>query len=303
MTADPKEPIEGVFTDLGSATMEPPNWIIEDVLPVGLTFVGAPPKSSKSTLTLALALLVAGYKSNVLPKRFGKVRKTGPVMIFSAEATAGELRHMIEASMGVGVEPDESILVCDDPFEWRLDDADGLRKLLFWLEERQPQLLVIDPLRDFHAMDEKESGDMNRLLRPVQRWAKLNQTAAIVVHHSKKPQEENKSRYNPNDLRGSGALFGLADAVLMLSPSKGDGEYIVNATFKRAKAWERTIRPAIYQYRGEPAIEVLTEWDERVLKAWRADIRSAQGISTALSLPIPAVREALGKLSEMGEIT
>lgn len=296
---NPSEPIDGVFTDLGTATMEPPAWIIRDLLPVGLTFVGAPPKAGKSTFTLAISLLVAGYESKVLPRRFNKVARTGPVLIFSAEATAGELRHTIEYSMGIPIEANEAILVCDDPFDWRLDDPNGLTKLLFWLEERKPLLLIIDPLRDFHAFDEKESGDMNRLLRPVQQWARREQSSVVIVHHSKKPSEEGKSKYNPHDLRGSGALFGLADAVLMFSPGKGDGEYLISSTFKRAKAWERTIRPAIYGFKGEEAIEVLTNWDERVLKAWNADIRSAQGIASAIGLPIPEVRESLGKLSDM----
>ena len=40
-------------------------------------------------------------------------------MVFSAEALAGELRHMVEVGLGVTGNPDAGILIADDPWDFR----------------------------------------------------------------------------------------------------------------------------------------------------------------------------------------
>lgn len=263
----PLEPIAGVFTDLGTAQIVPPQWIIESLVPVGLVILGGPPKSNKSTLCMAISALVAGLPCRALPPFLSKVVRPGPVMGFSAEANAGELRHLCEQGMGVSVPAHERILICDDPFSWRLDDPDGQQQFLKWLEERDPRIAFIDPFRDFHSQEEKDSGEMNRLLRPLQQWAKKHESAIVIVHHTRKKGEDGRDTpYDASDLRGSGALFGLADAVLMMTPGK-NGEARVQATFKRASGWDLMLRPAWYGNVGQRATEVLSTLDDSVLAA------------------------------------
>ena len=79
---------------------------------------------------------------------------------------------MAEAGMLAPVTNDFSLLISDDPFNFRLDDEDGLKRMMGWLEALKPRLVFLDPLRDFHSVEEKDSGPMNRLLRPLQQWAK-----------------------------------------------------------------------------------------------------------------------------------
>jgi len=267
---EPIELIDGIFTDIGNAVLKPPTWVIRDLLPVGLTFVGAPPKSGKSTLTMGVAALVAGYECRVLPPFLSEVDHGGPVLAFSYEATAGELRHMLEEGLKVEVRNNGGILIADDPWKFRLDDADGLDQMLFWLRERNPRLVILDPLRDFHQLEEKDSGGMNRLLRPLRQWAVERDSSVVVVHHTKKKEDigGQAAMYTAADLRGTSALFGIADAVLMLTPKK-DGWAEFNATFKRAAGWVRTIRMSAYDYADKPAMEQTTVMDEKVLDVFR----------------------------------
>lgn len=255
------EPIDGVFQDVATAVIQPPTWVIKDLLPIGLTFINAPPKANKSTLSIVMAAMVAGWECKALPPYLRIVERSGPSLLFSYEATAGEIRHMLEKDLGVTPRPDASMLVADDPWEFRLDDPDGQGRLLGWLQDRDPRLVVLDPLRDFHQREEKDSGEMNRLLRPLQRWAKDNESAFIIVHHSSKPSgqgvDASKYRYTSNDMRGSSAMFGLADAVLSLTP-KADGQLIIHARFKRGRSWERTIQLAAFDRVGQDAHEVLS---------------------------------------------
>jgi len=292
----PLRETEEVFTDLGEAEIVPPKWLIKDLLPPGLVFIGAPPKAGKSTFEMILCLLVAGFKCKALPPYLSVVESAGTVMGFSYEATAGELRHMCEEGLGTKVSNDKSILIADDPWLFRLDDIDGASRLMGWLEERQPKLCFLDPLRDFHSLDEKDSGDMIRLLRPLQRWAKDHDSALVVVHHTKKKDEGD---YTANDLRGSSAIFGAADAVLILSP-KPDGMTTISATFKRAASWERTIRIASYGQAEMQPEEGLDDVAKSVLKLLRGGAISQDAIARQLKTRRQRVTEAIALLEQVG---
>lgn len=289
--------ILGVFTDLGTASRAPPAWVIENLLPVGLTFIGAPPKCNKSTFTMAMAALVGGHRCKALPPALSKVKLHGPVMVFSAEATAAELRDMVEVGMRLSVPADESLLVCDEPFEWRLDDPGGVLRLEQWLNNRMPRMVVIDPLRDFHQMEERDSGQMNRLLRPLQRWCKANEAAAVIVHHTRKPSDQTPGdATDPSQLRGSSAMFGLADAVIMMGQGK-DGFVRIRSTFKRAAGWEKQIRLAVYEYAELEAQEKVSPSEELVMKAVLAGMRDPAQISVQTRVSIPMVVAAMAKMN------
>lgn len=225
-------------------------------------FLGAPPKSGKSNASLAMALLVAGYKCRVLPPSLSTVQLGGTVMMFSYEADAGELNWIAENGLGIQVNANEGILVCEEPSRFQLDDERGLSRLLYWLNERDPRLVILDPLRNFHGCDENDSGQMSRLLSPLRHWALNHEACVMVVHHAKK-LEEGRASYDNGDLRGSSALFGLANGVLIFTP-KQNGQILIKATFKRGKSWERTINFGAF---GEAyAHEELDEQEQTVLK-------------------------------------
>jgi hypothetical protein len=295
------EPIEGVFTDLGMAQMVPPRWVVRDLLPPGLVFLAAPPKAGKSTFTMALASLVAGFECRALPPFLSQVDNGGPVMIFSYEAGAGELRHMVEVGLKVKVEPNEAILICDNPWTFRLDDDDGLEQMLHWLDKRDPRLCILDPLRDFHSLEEKDSGGMNRMLRPLRQWAVEHDSCVMIVHHTRKPGEAGANhKFEEADMRGTGALFGIADGVLMLTPRGEDGTHI-KATFKRAKGWERTVSIASYDKAGAPATEKIGEVDTLVLKAL-AEGGTTKQAAEILRISPNILKDCVAKLARNGLI-
>lgn len=247
--------IAALFVDVGEADKTPPRWVVEKILPVGINFLVGPPKAYKSTIEVALACTVAGVPNTILPPELSIPGQTGHVLGFSAEATAGELRQMAEDGLGVVIPPDGRFRIAKEPFQWRLDDPGAVERLLQWLNHIKPKLFFIDPLRDFHDFDERESGPMNRLLRPLQRWAKEEESAFLVVHHTRKQGTNEEARnLNAADIRGSSALFGLADGVIVLTP-RGRNTVNLHATIKRGESFERVIRLDVW---GAP--EVLPQW-------------------------------------------
>lgn len=264
----PLEPIDGHFTDLFAAQKRPPVWIIDQLIPAGLTIMVGPPKDAfKSTISMACACIVAGFPTTALPADW--IRKTrGPVMVFSYEADAGELRETVEKGLGVQGVAEERIIIADEPDTFRLDDEDGVAQLLHWLDERKPALVILDPLANFHTLDEKDASKMIHILTPLRRWAKQHDCGFVVVHHTRKlPGNESTRNYRADDARGTSAIFGLCDAILTITPN-ADKKYelVIDAKFKRAGGWMKTIMLGAWERLGKQGMENLRESDIMVLK-------------------------------------
>lgn len=231
---------EAEFVDITSVEPLPVEWVLPGLLPVGLHFVGGPPKSLKSALTVALCCRAAGMPCRA--DQLGGQPQPDPmrVLYFSAEAGAVELADTATGRLGGWAEPRHgALMVASNPWQFRLDSDEGRAKMVTWLNEIEPRMVVIDPLRDFHGLAEKDDGAMNRLLRPLQRWARLVQGAVLVVHHTAKPREgRTPGPMGPEDLRGSGALWAIADGAIMLTPIRLGQSARVMAKFKRAGGWE-----------------------------------------------------------------
>lgn len=289
-------PIEGIFTDLGAAIRKEVVWTIKDFVPAGLVVLGGPPKeANKSTMALAVACLVSGIETKCFPPFMSQVPELGTVIYFSYEAEAGELRQMAEDGLHIEVPADERILIADDPWRWRLDDLDCVDELLSYLQARQPKLVILDPFRDVHDQDENDSAAVVRVLRPLQQWAKKYDSTVLLIHHTVKGNDELES-FEAKHLRGTGAIFGKADAVLMVTPRPG-GALLIKATFKRARPWERTLKLATWD--NHVAGEPLIDRDKRVLALVKKGMAAAE-ISAELHHGKSAVQESIAKLRRNG---
>lgn len=298
---EPLHPIEGYFTDVATALRRPPAWVVEGMLPEGLVFMAGPPKESfKSTITCGLAALIAGFKCQAMPADW-QPKLPGPVMMFSHEADAGELRFILEEGLGVKLKPTEGILVCNQPWDYRLDDEDGLAQMLHWLNLRKPALCIIDPLANFHSIEEKDAANMIRIIGPIRRWAKDNGACVLIVHHTRKV-EEGKA-YKAADMRGTSALFGLCDGIIMLTPApKAQYTVQMEATFKRGEGWTKVLSFAIWSAKGQRAGEQLRPMDEQILKAIRHGYETPDEVARHLAIAEGQVAGRLKRLAESGYV-
>jgi hypothetical protein len=231
------KPIKGYFTDLGEARIKKPKWGIKGVATTGVTIVIGPPKGAfKTTVEMAMALLISRHEHSVLPAEW-EAGIHGPSLIFEAESDAGELREMTETGMGVKIRADESILVCDRPEEFMLDSEDGVEQIIHWREERDCAFVGLGPLANFHIQDEKDANAVTRLLTPLRRDAKKHDYMVAITHHTRKI-EEGKT-YSANDARGSSALFGMCDNILVITPGRAPYELLIKREGKKGKAWEK----------------------------------------------------------------
>lgn len=301
-------PIEGYFQDLATAQTKPPFWIIEGLIPKGITFIAGPPKSGKSTLTMAIAALLAGWECSVMPKFMSKVVTPGNVLWLSAEADAGEILHTMKEELDIqGITADESIIIADDPWMFRLDDPGSWAQLHEWLEERKPRLTIIDPLAEFHELEEKDAGEMVRLLRPIRKWAVDNDRSVVFVHHTgKKAQDQRGSNYSVEDVRGSSAIFGKADGLILLTPKgkKEEQQAHIQTVFKRGKSWDKVVMFSAYeQKKRKPGIAVPADMAKKVVTLMSLGARTFDDLMQQANSGPAALRDTIAALEENGVIT
>jgi len=299
-TLEPLEPVEGYFTDLGKAVPQPPRWVVEPILPEGLVIMAGPPKEAyKSTIVMALACLVTRHEHKALPPEWQR-RVDGPVMILSHEADAGELRFIVEQGLGVKLRKDESILVADRPEDFRLDEEEGHAELMRWLHARQPILTVIDPLANFHSLEEKDAGQMVKLLAPLRRWAKEEQACILVVHHTRKLDEERLLR--ASDVRGSSAMFGLADGLILLSPTKAEFEVVFDVKPKRGKHFTQTVQLGIWDRKGQQGRTPLVGLDKLLVTAISLGFVTVEEAARHCNVSVEVATKRLANLARQGRI-
>ncbi len=284
-------PIKGHFTCLGKAKKTKPKWGIEGVVTTGLTIIIGPPKDSyKTTLAMAFALLIARQEHHVLPKEWKPLIK-GPVLVFEAEADAGELKEMCEDGMGCKVPADESIMVCDEPEAYRLDNDDASAQMISWCRERNVAAAIMDPLVNFHELDEKDAAQMVRILRPLRKWSKEEDAMFFLLHHTRKI--EDGKQYTANDARGTSAIFGLCDNILTITPGKEPYEILISRKGKKGKPWERLFLLNIWDRVGKRTSESLRSVDKLIIGAVKHGFLTQEAVAQHLNINLKTIKERL----------
>lgn len=296
------DPVEAIWQDVGEAQIVPPNFIVEGLVPDGMTLLSGPPKNYKSMVELGIILTAIGVPNAVLPGDLSICHEPGRAMILSGEAEAGVLRHTAEAGAGVKIPNDMRFLAMSDPWKFRLDNASDMRDLLDWADELDPLVLCIDPLRNFHNVDENDAGSMVQMLQPFQQWCVKRRKAGLIVHHTKKLGEDKDSgktrNATANDMRGTSALFGMADCVLSCT-AKGKGLIHLSSISKRAEAWERTIQLGIW---GQTSNETISSEVKMVFELARTGL-THPAIAAAMKLKPVQVDQAFTQLHRIGAVT
>jgi len=216
--------------DLMMLSLPAVNWIVEDILPQGVTLLAGKPKMGKSWMALGLALAVATGGLALGKKQAAQ----GEVLYLALEDNPRRLHRRVkkllgntEASPGLHIN-----LECR-----RLDDG-GIEALDGFLEDHpDTKLVIVDTLarlkprvsgRRSQYDEDRDSVDS---LVPL---ADKHGVAILLVHHLREMQSD-----DPLDMiTGSVGLIGSVDGALVLKRERGkadaylhiDGRDIENPT-------------------------------------------------------------------------
>jgi hypothetical protein len=191
-------------------------WLVQDLWTrAGVGIVGGLPKSAKSWLALDMALSVA-TKTPCLDTF--EIHDPGPALIFMAEDSASVVKERL-----LGICHHRGIELADVPIDvitatsLSLDLERDRERLAATVRQRQPRLLLLDPLVRCHRLDENDAGQVSGLLAYLRALQRDHDVAVVLVHHARK----NGPAHGGQSLRGSGDFYAWIDSGLYLR-RKGD---------------------------------------------------------------------------------
>lgn len=222
--------------DLTEEDQKPPEFIIDGMLPCGMTFLSGAPKTRKSFLALQIAIAVASGKPF-----FGRLTKQCDVAYFDLEGSksrisyrTAQMTNQIPRNVFIANEVKEKL-------------AGKLVNRLSLLHQQHPsiRLIIIDTYS--RARGTYRGGSANAydqdvaFLEPIQRMALDENISILFIHHDKKGAAFVSDSFER--LSGTMGISGSADCVMNLitEGKRFDGKATLEFTPRDAKGGELTL--------------------------------------------------------------
>lgn len=187
---------------------EPVRWIVQDLIPEGVTLFAGKPKAGKTWIALHVAVSVAsgGKVFNIFQVETGEV-----LLLPLDDRNPRRMQDRLKKLVTDG----EDISRIHIPFEWTgIDGAmiDG------WLADHPTaRLVIVDTLAAFRREMPGSTYEQDyAALHPLQEIASARRVGILVIHHLVKSKTQ-----NPIDaVRGSGGLTAAVDTIATLARNR-----------------------------------------------------------------------------------
>lgn len=203
-------------SDLMKMKLREIRWIIDEILPAGLTILAAKPKSGKSFLALDLAISVS-IGEDFLGKY--PTNKTNTLYI-SNEDSKKRMKDRIDKMMRAKYIADVESLS-----NFRIDtkfpklDGKGLLQLKRLIKKENIGLVIVDtfmkavvyPLSSSSTQYQKD----NEMTSKLQSFAMDNNIALLMVHHTRKDEPQSLT----DAILGTSGIAGSADTLMRINKS------------------------------------------------------------------------------------
>ncbi len=211
--------------------IKPIKWLIDDLIPKGLTIFGGQSKLGKSYLALNMTMHLAQDKYMFADQSSIAYKGArGPVLYLALEDPKERLKNRI---LAIEPNPDEKLLnrYFTITREWNKLYKGGLADLEEWLKKaKRPKLIVIDVIAKVWNM--KNSTGAGRwynqeyeIFSPLSDLAHKYDTSIIAITHTKKGKEADVF----NEILGGAGTQGPADNLMVLSRRPGNSKQRVLA--------------------------------------------------------------------------
>jgi len=204
--------------DLLEGSWPEPDWVVDDILPVGLTLFAGRPKVGKTRLAMQLAHSVASGTTFM-----NRAVSQGPVAIFALEDPPRRLRQTLVAQGWTSDLPVDFMTAAD--FEVQLGNLhdEGLNRLERQIAEKKYRLVIIDTVSRAIPGKQKEVEEMNKALIPLHDIAHETECAVMLIdHHRKNIDFAPDAHSSIDDILGSTAKGAISDTIWGLYHKKGN---------------------------------------------------------------------------------
>jgi hypothetical protein len=199
------EPLSIGVADFFATCNEHVEYVLEPfIIKSGFVLVMGPPKSGKTWFVAWLAAEVAA-------------RRVGRVHIVEEEGSREVLRDRLKPFLGSDPRVHNDMLRISFRRRVCLDQPGWVERLA--TDCQGAALIVLDPFIALHALDENDQSQIGRVLANIQDLISRTGAAVVLVHHTRKGASWNKSNAEASssaDARGSGALIGSVDSVIVV---------------------------------------------------------------------------------------
>jgi hypothetical protein len=202
-------------SDLLNEVQEPTEWVLEDFLPVGsLALLAGKPKEGKTTLAYELAAKVAQGQSFL-----GRTTQKGGVLIVAVE----EHRRDVKARLAnLGAEGIENLYVHVGPLK---PTPTFFAMLTTFIQDHEIRLVIVDTLAAFWSVqNENDASEMTKAVKPLLQLARESDACVLLIHHARKSEGS-----HGDEIRGSGALFGLVDIAVVMKRHSVETQRLLQA--------------------------------------------------------------------------
>jgi len=282
--------------ELMKLELPPPQWLIEGLLPEGLTVLSGAPKIGKSWLSLQIALSIT-----TASPLFGRAPASEKsVLLLALEDNERRLQERISKC---GLTPSENFCLTT---EWQ-DGVSGLKQFL--LDNRNIKLCIIDTLAVFLPSQDAKGrnaydADVTRM-RELHNLRRDTGTSLLMIHHDKQGEDSDWA----SKMNGSSGVIGTADTLIRLSVQKrGSKQAKLQVTGRdvadlelNLKLDDTTMSWQIYKEQDDRQLTALQNDVLQLVPLTPASIRSRE-IANKLAKEQSQISDILKKLTNRGFI-
>jgi hypothetical protein len=293
-TASPKPPPTFAnfvisAAELDALDLPPAEFVVRDILPVGLAVLSAPPKVGKTWFDMSLAEAVAHGD----PFAGCKPTDPGDVLLLDLEGNRRRAQSRLRR-LRQGGKPPGSLDVAND---WPRMDLGGLDMIREWAgARRRPRLVVIDIWVKFRPPRPKNADSYQHdydCVKRVQELAHELGVAIVIVHHNRKAADADWL----NEISGSQGIAGGADTIVIIRRDRAAADAVLHVSGRDVEEQELALRfdkdTCRWSIIGDAAEHRMSETRRRVF-----DLLQGQGPMTP-----KAVAEELGIKRELAKKT
>lgn len=205
------------YMELMSKDFPESEWVIDRLIPEGLTVLSAQPASFKTWLLLDIAISVASGSS--LFDTFDS--KQSGVLMIDEENSPRLLQQRL------GLLNEDNLLPIHFMIEqnFKLDDK-KVGKILKFCRSNNIKFLTFDSLVRIHSSNENDAVQMSEVFAKVRQFTKAGINVLITHHNRKSGSVENAGQ----DMRGSSDILASVDCHLSLKRDRSDHRLILTQT-------------------------------------------------------------------------
>jgi DNA-binding transcriptional ArsR family regulator len=289
------------FADICQTDYEPLQWIVEGIIPEGVTLLFAPPKKGKSILATHLVDAVASGGTAL-----GCISvKKRDALYLALEDNDRRIKDRLLRQESA--QPDNAF--CVTMKEW---GGGGIAELDRYKKARPSiELVVIDTLGIFTpSKDGNDYSENYKLVSAIHRWATKNSVSVILVHHTRKGSSRNEGEAWQDEMMGSQGISGAVDTLIFLHKKDTAHEGTLRIQGRDVEpTHKRIVFDSDFLYwrilgDAPPPEERETPERQEILDLLQSEEREMKPseIATVLGKNISAVSNILSKLNATGKV-